>query len=229
MSELLPSLTADIKLPGSVRYVKNGPGGRWWKVAKTNEQIHLGWKNVAHELLLNPDFAKIKAEYYAAGQGTMQDFNALRDLLDSPSKHLWMTFEDGYMWWCTVRDCATVNPNGEGLTEGHFWLTCDRAWSNRTIGGKLLAISDLPGTVTTVAGFRGTICQPKYWQTILRIIQDQKDPEATLAAEARSHYEEAVYGLVTKLTWQDFEQLIDLILRARVGRALPPWERLARA
>ncbi len=46
-------------------------------------------------------------------KGATQDFNALRDLLDSPSKHLWITFEGGCMWWCTVLDGATANPDGE--------------------------------------------------------------------------------------------------------------------
>ena len=27
-------------LPNSVRYVKNGPGGRWWATAKAEGQIH---------------------------------------------------------------------------------------------------------------------------------------------------------------------------------------------
>ena len=119
--------------------------------------------------------AIIKAEYGARG-GATQDFNALRSLLDMPSKHLWVTFEEGCMWWCTVRDGIKVNPKGQDLQNGNFWLTCDRPWSNRSLGGKLLAISDLPGTVTTTAGFKATACTPKDWRTMIRIIQDQKIP-----------------------------------------------------
>jgi hypothetical protein len=54
----------------------------------------------------------------------------------------------------------SVNPNGESLEMGNFWLVCDRPWSNQSLNGKLLAISDLPGTVTTTAGFKGTVCTP---------------------------------------------------------------------
>jgi hypothetical protein len=104
------------KFPTSVRYVKYGRGGQWWRAARANGQVHLGWKRVPKELLPRPDFPKIeqliKAEY-GARPGATQDFNALRDLLENPSNHLWVTFEDGSMWWCTVRDGATVNPNGE--------------------------------------------------------------------------------------------------------------------
>ena len=184
-------------------------------------QIHLGWRSVPKELLLRPDFPKIQAIIkveYGPRAGATQDFNALRSLLDTPSKHLWVTFEDGCMWWCTVRDGIKVNPKGQNLEKGNFWLDCDRSWSNRSIKGKLLAISDLPGTVTTTGGFKGTACTPKHWQTMIRIIQDEKDPYATEAAEARRDYERAIHKMVARLPWRDFEQLIELVL-ARTGWA----------
>lgn len=205
------------KLPTSVRYVKTGRGGGWWKASKDNEQIHLGWKTVPDELLLKPNFPKLERILKAQG-GAAQDFNALRTLLDSPSKHLWMTFEHGYMWWCTVRDGAIVNPKGEGSDEGHFWLHCARPWSNKSLKGTLLAFADLPGTVTRVSGFRGTVCEPKDWQTVLRIIQDEKDPDATKAAEARKQYRDAVLATIKRLSPKDFELLVDLIL-VRTGWA----------
>jgi hypothetical protein len=207
------------KLPTSVRYVKNGRSGQWWRAAKANGQVHLGWNTVPGELLVNPDFPEIERilrKVNGPRQGVTQDFNALRDLLDGPSQHVWMTFEDGCMWWCTVLDGATVNPGGESHEKGNFWLACKRLWSNRSIKGKLLAISDLPGTVTTTGGFKGTVCNPRDWQAVLRIIQDDKDPEAAAAASARGDYERAVDRIVKRLSPKDFEQLIDLIL-ARTG------------
>jgi hypothetical protein len=214
----------EIMLPKSVRYVKNGRGGQWWQSALANAQIHLGWKSVPQELLLSPDFPKIKqvikAEF-GPRPGATQDFNALRDLLDTPSKHVWTTFEDGCMWWCTVHDGAIVNPHGEGIEKGNFWLACNRLWSNRTIGGRLLAISDLPGTVTTTGGFKGTVCTPKAWEAILRIIQDEKDPDVANTVDARSAYQGGVLKMVKRLSPKDFEQLIDLIL-ARTG-----WTRIS--
>jgi len=79
-------------------------------------------------------------------------------------------------------------------------------------------MTDLPGTVTTVAGFKGTVCTPRAWREILRIIQDEKDPDAALAAVARGKYKQAVEKIVKRLSPQDFEQLIDLIL-TRTGWA----------
>ena len=203
------------KLPTSVRYVKNGRGGQWWQAAKTNGQVHLGWKTIPKGLLLRPDFPEIERTikaHYGSRHGATQDFCALRDLLDAPSKHVWVTFEDGCMWWCTVLDGATVNPNEEDLKKGNFWLVCQRSWSKHSIKGKVLAITDLPGTVTKTAGFKGTVCTPSDWQAVLRIIQDGKDPDAKKAVDARGHYERAVQKIVKRLQPKDFEHLIDLIL-----------------
>jgi hypothetical protein len=84
-----------------------------WQAAKANGQVHAGWPNIPGELLLKPDFAVIKRiieEEFEGRQGSTQDFNALRSLLDRPSQYLWITFEDDCMWWCTVRDRVEVNP-----------------------------------------------------------------------------------------------------------------------
>ena len=95
------------QLPITLRYVKNGAGGGWWRAAKTDLQVHLGWKGIPRELLMKPDFDEIKRTMkalYGSKRGAMQDFNQLQDLLNAPSQHVWMTFEDRYMWWCTVSD-----------------------------------------------------------------------------------------------------------------------------
>lgn len=151
-----------------------------------------------------------------------RDRNALRTLLDRPSRHLWITFEDGFLWWCAVRDNVEVNPAGESREEGHFWLHCDRPWANRSVGGRLLAIADLPGIVTTTAGFQGTVCEPAGWKAIRRIILDEADPETLAAARAREAYECAISTLVARLHHKDFEVLIELLL-SRTG-----WVRLAK-
>jgi hypothetical protein len=214
----------DEKLPSSVRYVKNGRRSQWWPAAKTRAQIHGGWKSIPDELLTKKDFAKIeqliRAEH-GARPGAKQDFNQIHDLLNVPSQHIWVTFEDGFLWWCTVLDGVATNPDGETSNSGHFWLTCNRPWSNTSVNGSLLAVSDLPGTVTTTAGFRATVCTPKDWQSILRLIRDETDSDAINSADRRRDYELAVYKIVKRLSPKDFEHLIDLIL-ARTG-----WERIA--
>jgi hypothetical protein len=212
-------------LPKTVRYVKNGAGGQWWTTAKASGQVHLGWSGIPHDLLQAADLPAIKIliqAQFGEKRGATQDFNALCALLDHPSQHLWVTFQDGCMWWCTVRDGIGLDPNGETKDHGHFWLTCDRPWSNHSLGGRHLAIANLPGIVTTTAGFQATICEPNGWREILRIIRDEEDSDAVAAARAREAYEGAVAKLIARLRDRDFELLIDLIL-SRTG-----WVRLAK-
>ncbi len=211
-------------LPDSVRYVKNGAGGKWWNAAKVNSQIHAGWNDVPDELLRAHDLVAIKrlirSDEYG---GTTQDFNALRALLDNPSQHVWVTFQDGCMWWCTVTDQVDINPQGESEERGHFWLTCATPWSDRSIGGvRHLVRAELPGNVAMLESFRATVCEPSASKEILRIIRNKEDADVATANLARATYVDAVAKLVARLGDKDFEVLVDLIL-SRTG-----WARLGK-
>ena len=213
------------ELPISVRYVKNGAGGCWWTAAKTDAQVHAGWSNIPDDMLLAGDLAAIeeavRSEFGSNQGAATRDFNALRALVQRPSRHVWVTIEDGFLWWATVRDGVQINHENTG-DRGHFWLTLDRTWSNRSLAGRYLAVADLPGIVTAVAGFRGTVCEPQGWREILRLIRDEDDEDAAAANAARKVYESAVARLIARLGPKDFELLIDLIL-SRAG-----WTRIAR-
>ena len=205
-------------LPNSVRYIKNGAKGKWWPVAKKRNQLHAGWDKVSDTLLIAPDWNAIRPFCVST-----QDCNALKTLIERPSEHVWITFESGYLWWCLVED--TVTPNGPSSeTEGHFLLSCtpERPWSNESLLGKKLTITDLPGTATTTAGFKATVCKPAASEQILRIIRGEQNPQVVAAREGRLAYEHSVLALVQELSPQDFELLISLILD-RTG-----WTRLSR-
>ncbi len=211
--------------PKSVRYVKNGEGGKWWSAAKRDAQIHAGWTTVPRNLLQSADIARIREldpRLFGRTQGAAtSDRNALFALLDRPSQHLWVTFQDGDMWWCTVQDTIQVNPDEQSGERGNFWLTCATPWTNRSLNGRALAMSDLPGTVTSTAGFRATVCTPRSWEQILRAVRDEMDPDCVAASQARQAYEASLQQLVRRLSPKDFEVLIDLIL-SRDG-----WARIA--
>jgi hypothetical protein len=213
-------------IPNSVRYVKNGEGGKWRKAAKANEQVHLGWRDIPDALLRAADMALIESMIrtaFGSKPGATQDFNALRTLLDHPSQHVWITFQDGCMWWCTVWDGIETNPDIESSERGHFWLTCELPWSNHSIDNvRHLVTTELPGIVTTTAGYQATVCAPKGWKEILRILRNEVDEDARVVALARQTYEDAVARLVVRLGDKDFEILIDLIL-SRTG-----WTRLGK-
>lgn len=212
-------------LPATVRYVKNGAGGCWWPDAKSRQRLHAGWSWVSDDALRSGDEAVLRELHrrqYGSKRGATQDLNQLLSLLQRPSRHIWVTFEDGFMWWSTVKDSITVSPENETAEHGHFWLELDRPWDNRSLAGRYLAASDLPGNVSKTAGFQGTICEPKGWREILRLIRDEEDEDAAAAMAARLAYQAAVGKLVARLPPKDFEVLVDLIL-ARSG-----WTRIAK-
>ncbi len=218
-------MTTDTITPNTVRYVKNGSGGRWWGTAKARGEVHAGWKAVPSELLKAADLDAIRpilAKWWDGKPGATQDFNALSTLLDHPSQHFWVTFEDRRLWWCTVLDNISVSSDGETNEHGNFWLRCATPWSDYSIdGSRHLAITELPGAVTAVAGFRATVCEPRASKEILRIIRNEADPDAQAATKARRAYEDAIFKVVARLGPKDFEILVDLIL-SRTG-----WARVA--
>jgi len=217
------------ELPSTVRYVKNGPGGplggKWWVTAKERAQLHAGWKIVPDSLLSDPNYSEIEAiiRREIQDQGAAKrDYNALCHLLQAPSRHLWLTFEERSLWWCTVKDGAHQNPNKNDTAKGNFWLECDRPWSKISLNGKQLSVTTLPGVVTTVSGFRATVCIPRAQEEIRRAIKGEVHPDVTTAATKRNEFEGAVAKIISLLRWWDFEELIELIL-ARTG-----WQRTSK-
>lgn len=223
------SIHSQLEIPMSVRYVKNGRGGCWWQTAKKTGQIHGGWKEIPANLIENPgDLFEIRHKYggipgVPKDPGAFKrDLNQLLTLLDRPSQHVWITFEDGRLWWCTVGDKATANQQGENRQSGHFWLTCKLPWSDRSLTGRPLARADLPGIVDRVAGFRDTVCKPREEVAILRLIRGEVNPLVAHAEDAGRTYAQAISKMISELNWQDFEQLIDLIL------ARTAWTRISK-
>jgi hypothetical protein len=205
-------------LPNSVRYIKNGGGGSWWKTALEKKQLHAGWNPVSEELLHARDWPRIRALC-----ANTQDFNAFKTLVDQPSQHVWITFESGFLWWCLVDDEVTVyGPSTED--RGHFSIGCalENSWSNESLTGKKLIITDLPGTATTTQGFKGTVCEPGATEQILRIIRGESNPLVITAQQKRAACQQSVQAMLKQLSPQDFELLISLILD-RTG-----WTRLSR-
>lgn len=217
------------ELPKSVRYVKNGDGGKWWEAALRDNRIYCGWDDVPNNAIEQKDWAAMKAaidEYFRIRSGdkgaATRDFKALETLLDHPSQHLWVTIQGQHLWWCTVEDQAEAGPLSTREL-GHFWLRCSRPWSNHSIGRKReLLLAKLPGSIGVSAGFRATVCKPGKHESIRRIVANEQDEEAQRAEAARELYQAQLAKMLDRLHWKDFELLIDLIL-ARGG-----WARIER-
>ncbi len=84
-------------------------------------------------------------------------------------------------------------------------------WRNTSLGGTLLTADRLSGHLLKVQMFRGTICDVKALDYLLRKLSDQLSPEVAAAEEAERALMAAIVPLMRLLTWQDFELLVDLI------------------
>ena len=138
------------------------------------------------------------------------DINQLRGLICNPSQHLWITFENGDLWWCTVIDDIGAR-EGEDDYRGHFWLTCDRQWTNKSLTGNRLAVIDLPGPVGVVAGFRATVCAPSEQKPILHAIRGEVSEGKAILSATKLRYEKEIEIAIGDIGWKDFELIIDLI------------------
>lgn len=79
------------------------------------------------------------------------------------------------------------------------------------MGGSLLRTSELNGALTSIANYRGTICDVRDFRYLLAKINDEDIPEVTAAREAKTSALAAIEELTKLLPWPDFELLVDLI------------------
>jgi hypothetical protein len=228
-AQIKEGVSAMTNLPSEVRFIRLGKGRCWQRVSFERGEIHAGWNEVSEGALNAADREACRnavEEYHtglnyrteAARKTAIQtDFNQLMDLIEEPERFVWVTIADGRLYWCTVKPGVTVNPKGESDEErGHFWLTCKRQWSDRSLKGKRLVLEDLPGAVGVISRFAGTVAKPRYSDSILRAIRGERPPEVHTWSHARKGYISAVEQLLPLLHWRDFELLTELIF-ARGG------------
>jgi hypothetical protein len=70
-------------------------------------------------------------------------------------------------------------------------------------------------------GYRGTICKVKEFEYLVQKINGIVQPAVEEAEQAKAEFEKKIEILIRRLTWKDFELLIDLLFR-EAG-----WQRMA--
>lgn len=139
-----------------------------------------------------------------AGTGT-RDVNQIRTYYEADARSIFITFVGGLLYWC--RPSGPVELFDD---RSHRRATMD-GWRNTSIGGSLLTTDRLSGRLLKVQMFRGTICDVRAGDYLLRKLNDQLAPEVAAAEEAERSLMAAIVELMRLLTWQDFELLVDLV------------------
>ncbi len=217
--------------PFELRFVRCGRRECWRDANFERQEIHFGWSDIPHGLLLSRDRDKLR-EHIASGH-LAKNFksnsarktavsNSLRELFDAlePEQFTWLTIAHDKLWWCTAKTGIEVTTASE--TQGHFFARCDRVWSDQSLTGVLLELKTMPKSVSVMSRYQGTLCRPKHDKSIWRAIKGEEDPAVFQFRRARDDYQAALRAMVERLHPRELEDLVDLLF-ARGG-----WSRLAR-
>jgi hypothetical protein len=191
-----------------VNFIKLGSGGEWEKECLREGTILFGYRETPHELCVSGDWEGVWTiwnEIRGDGGTATRDTKQIRTFYESDEQSIFITFAGGVLHWC--RPVGEVEVLSDG---GRRRQTVD-GWHSTTVGGTPLTTDRLSGDLLKVQMFRGTICQVKAAQYLLRKLNDELSPEVAAAEEAEHALINAITGLMRLLTWQDFELLVDLI------------------
>jgi hypothetical protein len=205
--------------PKTVYFVKLGKNGQWEKdCLKVSQTIRLGYHETPHELCLKGKWEKVQKIWQEkrdnAGTAT-RDKNQIRAFYESDEQVLWVTFFGDRLYWCFSKHEITLLPD-KSKTRPVIGQ-----WSSTDISGKPLQKTQLSGALLRVQGFRGTICKVKESKYLVEKINGVVQPEIENALLAKAEFEAKIESLICKLTWEDFELLVDLLFR-QAG-----WQRMA--
>lgn len=189
-------------------YIKLGRSGDWEAESLRDGVLRFGYREAPHDLCVQGDWQAVweamKLVRGDAGAAT-RDVNQIRAYYEADEQSIFITFIGGLLYWC--RPAGPVELLDD---RSHRRATTD-GWRNTSVGGSLLSADRLSGRLLKVQMFRGTICDVRAEDYLLRKLSDQFPPEVAAAEEAERALMEAIVGLMRLLTWQDFELLVDLV------------------
>ena len=198
-------------------YVKLGKGGEWETSSIQNGLLRIGWPD-------NP-LSDINAGVWTVIEGQLRtphghrgtatrDLNALREIATSTEEDVWITFHSSSLWWCRL---ASGPVEEDSISK--FRRTFG-AWSDRDAHGRRLLAAEIPGEISQLQGFRGTVCRVKAAFALRRLLNAEKSPAYNAASEALSSLSKEVSNAIKSLHWKDFESLVDLLFRNAGWRRL---------
>ena len=189
-------------------FIKLGREGRWEDDCLREGILRIGYAQVPHLICLQGDWEAVrqflKNEQFYPG---VPQFHAtqIRIFYEAREDTVFITFAHGCMHWCQPSGPVEVLPNGErqrGTVAG---------WNSANIAGTPLAVARLSGELRQVQMFKGTICQVKPFDYLLRKLNNELSPELMEEDRLRQEYIRTTINLMRQLTWQDFEFLVEQV------------------
>ena len=203
-----------------IHYIKLGRNHAWWEECLNNNTIRLGFNTGDPEVLEmanSGDWDSLKKVYWPSRTKTpTQHTNQMRKFFEDTGKTLWITFEDGCLFYGFSNGGQVFPFKGVGQEKfgsSSYRKMAREGWSNLDAKGKTLRLEELSGRLTKTAAFRQTICDfGKEVENYLRNrIGGKVSPEVEQTETSKKGLEEAIGVLIRSFTYWDFELLVELI------------------
>lgn len=194
-------------------YIKLGRGGMWEENSIATGKLRLGWTCSTVEDINTGNWKTIHRQIRKALKGkpvgvVTADFNALRRIAESDSADLWVTFHKNKLWW------TRLTPGKVRQDKISKYRLTAQPWSDCSVSGGLLALSNLPGKLCQLQGYRATVCRVNYPELLLRTLNGTQSEIATSIRDHRATLSQHLALAIKELHWKDFETLVDLVFRA---------------
>lgn len=202
-----------------VYYIKLGRGGCWEADSIASDLLRIGWASQSIEDINAGNWVKIENELRLVQPDlphvATTDLNRLRDIATSTPDDIWITFHGAKLWWTRLAPGSVLQDHVSKFRQ------TQQKWRDTTYDGRLLAVNDLPGKLTMLQGFRGTVCKVKHADLLMRVLSGECSPLSIAIANKRVALAGLLSEAVQGLHWKDYETLVDLVFR-HAG-----WERVS--
>jgi hypothetical protein len=201
-------------------YIKLGEKGKYEQSAISESKLIIGYSGQSIQDINNGNWEKIREQLFQASKGkkgvATRDLNGLRQISESTSEDLWITFYQEMMWWCRL------GPKEVFQGDKSKYRLVDGKWSNRDVCDNPLEINSIPGILSKIQGFRGTVCKVRALETLKRLVNNESSPEYKEIVKCKTELINSVEKGIKKLNPKDFETFVDLVFRESGWRRVSP-------
>ncbi len=198
-------------------YIKLGQNGQWEESSISENKLRIGWPEQSLKDINNGNWTIIEQqliEEIPHKITAIRDFNSLKTICNSIENDIWITFFSSRLWWCRICEDEVFED-----TISKYRKVKNR-WYDHDITGEKLLISNLPGRIAKLQGYRATQCKVKETAELRRLLNNEPSPEYIELNEAKSILILKVASGLKRLHWKDFETLVDLLFRQSGWRRL---------
>jgi hypothetical protein len=191
-------------------YIKLGSGGKYEESSIRENKLRFGWNRIPVEEINQRNWAALKEKYrheYKSSGSATADIKALRTIVESTPDDVWISFHASHLWWCRVVGTEVFEDSISRyrLVNGQ-WRNCD-------IFDQPLIINQIPGSLSKVQGFRGTVCGVREIDDLRRLLNNQPSEAFMAISKAKKALCGEIESGIKRLHWKDFETLVDLVFR----------------